>query len=403
MHIALFSPGWPLKHFHNGIVTYVDSVRPPLEALGHRISIFAASLSEFEDEHTYLVKQGRFTTAALRYARRLFPCKHDVYSYGKIIAETVLATHRRDPIDIIEMEESFGWSADVGRITSIPVLVKLHGPAFLSLIEEELATLSGQVRVEREGQALAHAAAIASPSIRTLQQTFERYQLAPAIGQHIVNSIGLRDDLPIWQLGACDPDTILFVGRFDRRKGADVLMQAFTRLLYERPKLKLLMVGPDNGLLQPDGSCVDFETYRNSLFSPVMRERVVFLGRKSNAEIAGLRVRAMATVVASRWENQSYTLLEAMAQGCPLVCSDAGGSPESVIHGRTGLLAQSEQPTDFAVQLSALLDDPQRAAALGAAARLHIMQKHAADKVAKESIALYERTIGCFRTKDPWW
>ena len=36
MHIALFSPGWPLELFHNGIVTFVHAMRPELEALGHR-------------------------------------------------------------------------------------------------------------------------------------------------------------------------------------------------------------------------------------------------------------------------------------------------------------------------------------------------------------------------------
>ena len=400
MHIALFSPGWPLALFHNGIVTYVHAVRPELEALGHRVSVFASTVGGVEDARVHLIRYGPIATAARRYARRFFTAEREIYGYGELVGETILAAHRRDPIDVIEMEESFGWSADVGRITSIPVLVKLHGPAFLSLVEDELATPLGKLRVAREGQALASAAAIASPSVRTLQQTLERYRLAPTISEHVVNPISVRDDTPRWQLERCDPNTILFIGRFDLRKGADVLMQAFSRLLQERPNLRLVMVGPDNGLLQPDGSRIGFEVYRDSLLPPALRERVEFRGAMSNAEIAGLRVQSIATVVASRWENQGYTLLEAMSQGCPVVCSDAGGSPESVIHGRTGLLARSEQPADFALQLAALLDDPQRAATLGAAARLHVIENHSARKVAKYSIALYERVIERARAMD---
>lgn len=393
MHIALFSPGWPLELFHNGIVTFVHAMRPELEALGHRVSVFSSSVGEVEDERVHLIRRGPIATAARRYTRRFFAIEREICGHGELVGQTILAAHRRDPIDVIEMEESFGWSADVGRITSIPVLVKLHGPAFLSLIEDELATPLGKLRIEREGQALAGAAAIASPSVRTLQQTFARYRLAPAIGEHVVNPVSVRDDTPRWQLEGCDPNTILFVGRFDLRKGADVLMQAFSRLLHERPNLRLVMVGPDNGLLQPDGSRIGFEAYRDSLLPPALRGHVEFRGKMSNAAIAGLRVQSMATVVASRWENQGYTLLEAMSQGCPVVCSDAGGSPESVIHGRTGLLARSEQPADFALQLAALLDDPQRAATLGAAARLHVIAHHSARKVARDSIALYKRVI----------
>lgn len=393
MHIALFSPGWPLAQFHNGIVSYVHAVRPELEALGHRVSVFAGAVVGVQDERVHLVRHRRLAAAMRRGARRFFTAEREIYGYGRLVADTMLAVHRDEPIDVIEMEESFGWFADVGRTTSIPVLVKLHGPAFLSLVEDELATPLGKLRIEREGQALANASAIASPSMRTLEQTLDRYRLSPPIGEHVVNPILLRDNTPRWTLADCDPNTILFVGRFDLRKGADVLMQAFCLLLQQRPNLKLVMVGPDIGLSQSDGSRIGFEAYRTSLLPPAMRERVEFRGKMPNAEIAALRVRAMATVVASRWENQGYTLLEAMAQGCPVVCSDAGGSPESVIHGRTGLLARSEQPADFALQLATLLDDRQCAETLGASARQYVLDNHSVRKVATDSVALYERVI----------
>lgn len=153
------------------------------------------------------------------------------------------------------------------------------------------------------------------------------------------------------------------------------------------------MVGPDDGILQPDGSRLSFEAYRDSLCQPDLLSRVEFLGKMTNNEIAGLRVRALATVVASRWENQGYALLEAMSQGCPVVCSDSGGSPECVTHGRTGLLARSEQVADFAQQLATLLDDPQYAARLGAAAQVHIIENHSTRKVVSDSLAIYERVI----------
>jgi glycosyltransferase involved in cell wall biosynthesis len=124
-----------------------------------------------------------------------------------------------------------------------------------------------------------------------------------------------------------------------------------------------------------------------------LRDRVDYLGRMPNREIARLRAGAMVTVVASRWENQSYALLESMFQGCPVVSTDAGGCPESIVHGVTGRLARSGDPEDFAAQILALIADPVAARSLGAAARRYVLEQHSPAQIADASLALYARAI----------
>ena len=394
MHIALWSPGWPVEKYQNGIVTYVHSMKQELEGLGHRVSVFTARKdAAVTDPHVHLVRHGAWGRFARRVAGPMFSVERGIADFGRVAAAAMLAVHRREPIDIIEMEESFGWAADVGRLTSIPVLVKLHGPAFLSLVENEASTPVGAGRVDREGRALAVAAAIASPSALTLAQTVDRYRLTPRITQRIVNPLDMGAQAPIWRLDGCDPNTILFVGRFDRRKGADVMLQAFEILLRQRPQLKLIFVGPDPGLLLPDGSRTHFEPYLSTLLPAGLRSRVEYRGRMANQEIARLRVEAMTTVLASRWENQGYAALEAMFQGCPLVCTDADACQEIVSHGVNGRLARSENPASFAAEIAAMLDDPVRASQMGAAARKYVLEHHAARKVANEALDLYRRVI----------
>ncbi len=400
MHVALFSPAWPLERYHNGIVTYVHWMRRELERLGHRVSVFTGvGEAAADDPHVHLVRLGLLGRIRRRLRQRGIPADAEVFEWGRVIASSVLAVHRRQPIDVIEMEESFGWFGDVGRMTGIPVLVKLHGPAFLSLVDEELATPKGTERVRREGVALAEASAIAAPAATTLAHTTVHYRLDPAIRAHVVNPLTLAADTPRWRLDACEPQTLLFVGRFDRRKGGDLVLQAFALLLRERPTLKLVFVGPDEGLIQPDGSRVHFATFRDRTLTPVQALQVDNRGRLPNAEIAALRTRAMVTVIASRWENQGYTALEAMAQGCPVVATAVGGNPESVIHEQTGLLARPEDPVDLAVQIAAILERPDAAARLGAAAHRHVIEHHSSGKVAKESLALYERVIAHRRSR----
>jgi glycosyltransferase involved in cell wall biosynthesis len=395
MHIAFWSPAWPIEKFNNGIITYVHWMRRELERQGHRVSVFTRELDgSVRDPAVYLVKGRPFWG---RVKRRLFgtpsSIEQGIFNFSAAIAARLRQVHRRDPIDIVEMEESFGWFADVGARTGLPVLVKLHGPAFLSLVGNELTSSFGMEKIEREGQALRRSSAIISPSQRTLSETMDRYGLTPKYKRHIFNPLTMDQDTPLWRLNTCDRNTILFVGRFDLRKGADIALQAFLLALKERPHLKLIFVGPDVGLSMPDGTSSHFNAYCDSLFPKSLRDRVDYRGRLGNREIAELRTRAMVTLVASRWENQGYTVLEAMYQACPVVCTDAGGCPESVIDGVTGRLARSEDPHDFAVKIACMLEDPEGAAAIGQGARRHVIANHAAAKVAAETLEAYREIV----------
>jgi glycosyltransferase involved in cell wall biosynthesis len=132
------------------------------------------------------------------------------------------------------------------------------------------------------------------------------------------------------------------------------------------------------------------------LFGSELRNCVDYRGPMPNREIAKLRAQVMVTVVASRWENQSYALLEAMYQGCPLVSTDAGGCPESVVDGITGRLAKSGDPEDFAAQLLAMIADPERAQRMGQAARRYVLEQHSPSAVTIASLALYNKVISIF-------
>ena len=235
--------------------------------------------------------------------------------------------------------------------------------------------------------------AIASPSQTTLTQTIERYQLAPRDQWRIVNPVTLGSGAPVWSLDTCDRDTVLFVGRFDLRKGADVLLQAFVALLRCRPASRLIFVGPDRGLPGPAASGSASISIAIGCFRRSSGIASSIGARWPTATSSRLRAKAMVTVVASRWENQPYTLLEAMLQGCPVVSTDAGGCAESVIPDVNAKLARSEHPEDFAAAIQSLLDDPGHAVALGRAARQYVIEQHSAAKIAGEALEIYRTTI----------
>jgi glycosyltransferase involved in cell wall biosynthesis len=398
MHIAFWSPAWPLEKHQNGIITYVHWMKRELEGRGHRVSVFTGLLDPSSTEpRIYEVRRELWDRVIRRLSGRSTPRETDVFEFSAVIARAILRVHRRDPIDVLEMEESFGWFADIERRASLPLLVKLHGPAFLSLVEDEINTTLSQERIKREGRALRLANAVISPSSSTMEDTVQRYGLSPKKSALVVNPLVMDEDTPLWRLEECERNTILFVGRFDLRKGADIMLRAFLSCLRVRPELKLIFVGPDQGLPALDGMRVQFAPYCDSLFGSELRDRVEYRGRMRNRDIAKLRTRAMVTVIASRWENQSYALLETMFQGCPLVSTDAGGCRESIVHLVNGRLAKSGEPEDFALQILATVEDSENAQAMGQAARRYVLEKHSPKQVADASLQLYESVISDFR------
>jgi glycosyltransferase involved in cell wall biosynthesis len=95
--------------------------------------------------------------------------------------------------------------------------------------------------------------------------------------------------------------------------------------------------------------------------------RVVFTGYRPDA--IALMKRLDVLVLPSESEAMGGVLVEAAAVGVPVIASAAGGIPETVSDGETGLLIRSDAPADYAAAIVALLTDAERARAMGAAAR----------------------------------
>ena len=394
MHIALYSPAWPASEHSNGIITYVAHLRDELQRQGHRVSVFTAVLTgPNADRDVHLVQYTRSLPERIyrKLQNTLSSGPAPVSEWGRFIGRKILEVHRSDPIDVIEMEESFGWCADVQAVTSLPLVVKLHGPAFLDLLDEA-RTPDGIRKIAAEGAALAKMPCITSPSSNTLEQTLKRYGLSPRLAETVPNPMVSAPAQDWWSLDRCDRRTVLFVGRFDLRKGGDIVLRAFHKLLASDPTLHLVFAGPDRGV-PLDGNVVDLPTYVDSLFSTSQRERIQYLGKQSPSEIPALRQRAMVTLVASRWDNQPNTALEAMMQGCPVVAIDTGGVGEIIEHEHSGLLAKPDDLDDFCAQIASMLANPEAAAQMGQRGREATSERHGVAKLAGDTLAVYRRAI----------
>jgi glycosyltransferase involved in cell wall biosynthesis len=167
-----------------------------------------------------------------------------------------------------------------------------------------------------------------------------------------------RDETMRAEMGASTSEVLVgIVGRIDADKGADVVVEAVARI--DDPTVRLAVVGA----AYDDGQV--FEQRIRERATILLQDRVRFMGRRSDtpAIIRNLDV----LVNASRAEPFGLTVLEAQASGVAVVGSDAGGIPEFVEDGRTGLLAAHGDVEGFARVLRRLVADPALRARLGRA------------------------------------
>jgi glycosyltransferase involved in cell wall biosynthesis len=188
---------------------------------------------------------------------------------------------------------------------------------------------------------------------------------------------------------------VLFIGRFDRHKGGDLVIEAFGRVLRELPRARLCFVGPDRGLLDAGGRQWGLEEFvRARLPGTLEAGAVTLMGHQPFSELDRLRRRAMVNVVCSRYETICRVLMETMAVGCPFVAARAGGIPEAFQDDIDGLSHRSEDADDLASKIITLLNDPARAAQLGRQAAATCEERFHPDVIAERMVDFYRQAIG---------
>lgn len=110
--------------------------------------------------------------------------------------------------------------------------------------------------------------------------------------------------------------------------------------------------------------------------APLGADRVVFLGRLAEADVARLLAAADLCLWPAINEAYGMALLEAQAAGLPVVAGAMGGVPSIMVDGATGLLAPPGDAPAFAAATRALLEAPARRAAMAAAARENMRRRH---------------------------
>ncbi|MFT3923921.1 MAG: glycosyltransferase family 4 protein [Myxococcales bacterium] len=397
-HVAFVSPAWPPDCLANGIVTYVANMRQGLQQEGVSSLVLAWVPPDAPQNTPDVVPLcdaniQAVPAALLRTVRRVSPWSLTGHQHALRVLHALQRLPGTSRPELIEMEESFGTPFWAQPFLDIPIVVRLHGPWFLAGPSDNVVQDAAFARrVWAEGQAFRAALAITSPARDQLERVRARYQVELPHAAVIPNPGPSVEARERWSYQACDKKTLLCVGRFDLRKGADLVVKAFRRLGAELPELELLLVGPGEGI-PVRGELLAPERYLDGELPGELRARARWLGSRPLSEIAELRRRSFVTVVASRYENHPLAVLEALAYGCPLVASRTGGIPEIVQEGRNGVLFQSESEADLAEACLRLLRDPQHAQRMGAEGARAMQNDYSPRAVARLTLDYYTERL----------
>lgn len=163
---------------------------------------------------------------------------------------------------------------------------------------------------------------------------------------------GVPGDLAQRALPKTDSDVLrlAFVGRWNRIKGVDVLLDAMERLGDAHP-VRLDLYGEQEAW-NKDRYGADLAARAQALPNVQVR------GRFMPDRVAEVHREIDALVLSSIWpENSPVSMLEALALGTPVICADGEGMTNLVEHGVNGLVFASRDAADLADKIAALADD----------------------------------------------
>lgn len=182
-----------------------------------------------------------------------------------------------------------------------------------------------------------------------------------------------------------DEDAVVVgaVGRLVAEKGYRELLTAWAELGRSHPDAVLLVVGPH------DRQKVD--ALDDGLIRAAAESGVRFLGMRDDVD--GLYAAMDIYVLASYREGFPRSAMEAAACGLPIIATDIRGCRQVVDDGHTGQLVPPRDPAALRAAIAALLDDPDRRAAMGRAGAERAADKFDQRTVISTTLSTYRRLL----------
>ena len=310
---------------------------------------------------------------------------------SKAAFDLVLKLHKKSPLDIVEIPEYNGLASQFFQPLPFSLVIYFHTPTIL--IEElNLVPVNRQRKkwYAYEKNALRNAIAFKCPSNSLTHRLKAIFSLSPEKIPVIrypmyTNSFDTIKEKNKSLDTRCE---ILFSGRLERRKGAEIILHAINEVLDIAKHIHITFVGETEM-----GESASYRQAIERAVSKEKRDRIWFLGPMDREKLALLYRRSDIFLMPSLFDNSPYSLLEAMAAKLPIVCANTGGINEMIHHRKNGLLFSLDNIDEFCSCIKELITKPRLREELAQNAYEYIKKHYCPETVAQQTIEFYETII----------
>ena len=345
MKIAMVSPydfTWP-----GGVTMHVSQLARQLGRAGHDVQVLAPHSPSREcQDSDLLIPLGRSVP---------LPSGGSIarVSLSWWLARRIRALLEREQYDVIHLHEPM---APILPLTVLEYSNTINVGTFHACHNRQHLYKMSRPVIKRWRSRLHGSIAVSRAAMHYVNGTFPGdYEIIP----NGIDVSHFSQRIPPWPQYQDGKTNIMFVGRLEKRKGLRYLLEAYGKLKWDIPELRLLVVGPGNP---------DKDSYH--VLSSQNLQDVEFLGRVPYEDLP--RYYASADIFcspATGGESFGIVLLEAMAAGKPVVASDIEGYRGVMQNGRQGMLFQNKNVESLAEKLRYLIHDQEARRAMGECGR----------------------------------
>lgn len=378
--VGFYTPNYPGVSQDGGIGSHVRTLGHGLTGLGHRVAVLTPG-----DQPSVEEPQLHLHPMRLRHlpvADRLLPgigaCTR--------VAIAMLRLVRKYQLDVVEFPNWEGLGLLFRRLSWVPVVVRLYTSSLESQVIDQLPPTRLRRWDVRRERWQSHWADIVVTHSRA-----HRAAMAAECGlaeESIrIIPLGIRIDPTFRRRHSPEPfQTVVYLGRLEKRKGTIDLLQAIPAVLQRFPDTRFVLIGSDRAHCSRGRTHAEFVSEE---FPAHVQRQVRFLGRLSDDEVDRWMQTADVFVAPSLYESFGLIFPEAMRWGTPVVGTRVGGIPEIITDGETGLLVQPQQPAELAAALIRLLGDRDLGQRLGSAGRAHVEKNFNVQRMTRATADLY--------------
>ena len=365
----------------NGVSTSINTFARELNALGHEVTLIAPSYGSDDNDEDWILRVPSH--------KIYFDPEDRLMSFRKLKA--LLPWIKERNFDVIHIHTPFTAhyvGIHFGKKLGIPVIETYHTffedylHHYLPFIPQFISRKLARTISRRQCNAVDGIVSPSKPMLDVLKQ-YGIKTPAEVVATGLDNSSFAKADDKYFRLSHNIPLTqpmLLFVGRVAHEKNIEFLLEMHKKLIKKHPDALLVITG--------EGPAE--ESIKNSINRLGITNHVKMIGYLDRShELIACYKAANVFVFSSKSETQGLVLLEAMAQGTPVVALAELGTKSILIEGE-GVLIAKDNTDDFANKVSTLLSSPLKQKLIGERGRQYAEEEWSAKTLTKKVIKFYK-------------